>query len=455
MTQTELVKLILEKANAIQTEYNSAHLSASHIATAVADFCKTPYTGLDFSTYCYPRFEEERLRYLFSKTVKLAGYFKLRLSKNRKDCVKESAFDLSCCEPFIALRSLEILSADILFLCALKDLHPTYRQAVDGADSDDAVTALLQDTGAHIYDYVIEKIDGVCTELKKKSEEAAALRDWKPAAKFTEPETLSADFFEKIEKQISDNVITLKFPRFFGSTDLKVSIHKAGDLYYIHDNGCAVRHLSKQVPDKQRRDRILKKVCHPCWVDKNRITDSFLNGNQFLNYLQKLIFVAHADLYYTRANCRLVGKDKDYVYVSAQAADPLDETALASLLKQGIGFDYDENQGLYYWMDMRYALFSTRCAFLLETLEKGRIRISDKRKGQTEGEIFESFYWDNQDLMRHKRFIGKVSTRFGADFDGKDIWLTDKAENFHKAMFRFFNLAVLLSEFGNIIEVHI
>ena len=455
MIQTALVTEILERANAIKTEYNHASLQASHIAAAIGDLCKTPYLGLDLSAFSYPRFEEERMRYLFSKVVKLPSFFRLRLSANRKTGVTESAFDLSCCEPFINLHGREILSADILFLCALKQLHPTYLQNTQSPDSDDAIMALLQDTNTHIYDYVIEKIDGICAELKKKSDEAAALRDWKPAAKFTEPETLTGLFFEKIEKQVSGNVMTLKFPRFFGTTCLKVSIHRSGDLYYVHDNGCAIRHLAKQVPDKQRRERIIKKVCHACWIDKNRIADSFLSVSSFLLYLQKLVFVAHADLYYSRANCQLVEKDKNYMYVPAQEAEPLDENALIRLLKQGIHFDYDENKGLYYWLDMRYALFSTRCAFLLETLEKGCIRISDKRKDSTEGEIFESFYWDNNNLTQHKRFIDKLASRFGAEFDGKDIYLTDKNDNFHKAMFRFFNLAVLLSEFGHNIEVRL
>jgi len=453
MTQTTLFKTILEKANAVKNEFNSPDLYASHIAVSVADFCQTPYSGLDLSYLAYPRFEEERLRYLFSKTVRLSSYFKLRLSINAKDSVQEAPFDLACCEKVAALRNAEVLSADVLLLCALANLHPLYQKTVQNVSTEESILALLQDTDSNIYNYVIENIDRVRGELKKKADTAAALRDWKPAVKFTDPESLASLFFEKIKISVSDNVMTVRFPKFFDTTDLKVSIHRSGSLYYIHDNGCAIRHLSKNIPDQTRCQRIFKRVCHACWIDKGRITGSFLNANQFLLYLQNLIFVAHGDLYYSKATCQLVGKEKGYTYIGAETADPLEVTALLELLKQCIFFDYDENQGLYYWLDLRYCLSPTRCACLLETLEKGNIRISDRRKDAFEGEIFESFYWGHENISRHSKFISKVASRFGGEFDGKNVFLTDKQDHFFRAILRFFNMAVLLSEFGHDIAV--
>lgn len=403
MTHTALLTAILEKANAVKNELNYDYLCASHIAAAVADFCTTKYIGLDFSTYCYPRFEEERLRYVFSREVKLTAYFRMRLRQNAKHGIQEEEFDLSCCEQIAVLRCAPMLSADIVFLCALSKLHESYQGAVRTASSDQAVIALLQETDTNIYDYVIEKIEDIRCTLKKKADEAAAIRDWKPANKFTEPEVLARMFFEKIEKRISENVLTLKFPKFFGSTDLKVSIHKAANIYYVHDNGCAIRHLSKQVKDQQKRDRIIKRVCHSCWIDKGSITGSFCSCFRFFYYLQRLVLIAHADL--------------------------------------------------YYWVDAKCSLSSGRTAFLMETLEDGHIRISDRRKGNIEGELFEGFYWDNDDIAPYSKFVSKLATRFGAEFDGRDVYLTDKKDNFYKAILRFFNLAVLLSEFGQDIAV--
>lgn len=448
MTQTILCKALLEKAEAIKNQYSSADLYPSHIAVAAADLCQTPYTGLDSSYLAYPRFEEERLRYLFSKTVRLSSYFKLRLSINSKEGVQEAPFDFSYSEKIAALRGAEILSADVLLLCAFTNLHPTYQKTLQSVPADETVLSLLQDADANIYDYVIKNIQSVCDKLTQKSADAAALRDWKPAAKFTEPESLASLFFKRINVSVSGNVMTVRFPQFFGTTDLKVSIHSFGGLYYIHDNGCAIRHLSKHIPDQTRCQRILKRVCHTCWTEKGRITGSFLNANQFLQYLQNLIFIAQADLYYTKATCQLVGKEKGYRYVSARAAEPLDEKILLELLKQCISFDYNENRGLYYWLDLHYCLSPARCVFLVETLEKGNIRISDRRKGEFEGEIFESFYWGHEDIARHKKFISKVASRFGGEFDGKNVCLTDKQDQIFRAMLRFFNMAVVLSEFG-------
>lgn len=453
MIQTGLLKVILEKADAYKNEFHCECLCASHIAAAAADFCRSKYTGFECSEFSYPRFEEERLRYLFEKEIKLTAYFKLRLSQNTKHGVREEGFDLSACEAVAAMREAGLLSADVVFLCALEQLHESYRPAVRTAHSTEAVLALLQDADEKIYDYVIEKIEDICRVLKKKAEDAAAIRDWKPAAKLAEPETLAEMFFEKIEKSVVGAVMTLTLPDFFGDTDLKVSIHKVQGIYYIHDNGCAIGHLSKQVADEQVRQRILESVCHPCWIHEGRITDSFLHERQFLLYLKKLVFVAHAALYATKVSSLPIPGDQDYLYAGEELAEPLEERELLEMLKKSITFDYDENKGLYYGLALAYPISSVRCAFLLETLEDGNIRISDKRKGNVEGEIFELFYWDHDDLSAHGEFLSKLAVQLGGAFDGKDLYLTDQKENFFQAMLSFFNLAVLLSEFGGTIDI--
>ena len=453
MVHTDLLKAILEKANIIKTNHGGEYLCASHICAAVAEFCKTKYTGFTAFRYSYPPYEEERLRYIFSKEVKLASYFQLRLSQNAKAGIREEEFDLAGCESIAALRKGNILSADVAFLCALRDLHQSYRNNVLSASTDSAITALLQETDVNIYDYVIDHIESICHDLRRKAAEAAATRDWKPAVKFCEPDDLASMFFGKIENTLSENILTLKFPSFFGTTDLKLSIHQADEVYYVHDNGCAIRHLSKQVKDTQKKDRILAKICPACWIDSGRITGCFLQSSTFLHYLQKLVFVAQADLYHTRASRPFIAPDPEHVYIPATQAEPLDETALLEVLKKCISFDYDQNKGLYYWLDTRYSLFSTRCSFLIETLNDKQIRISDARKHQTEGEIFEAFYWDHEDLAPYSKFISVIAARFGAEFDGRDLWLTDKKTNFFRAMMNFFNLAVVLSEFGHDIAV--
>ena len=82
-----------EDAEDVMNEFGGEYLTASHVVGAIADFCKTKYNGLDSYYLAYPRFEEERLRYIFQKEIKLAGYFRLALSISTKNNVKEKEFE--------------------------------------------------------------------------------------------------------------------------------------------------------------------------------------------------------------------------------------------------------------------------------------------------------------------------------------------------------------------------
>ena len=441
MTPTPLADVILKRATAIREELGSAALYPSHIAAAAAEFCAAPYTGLGAFSQGNPRFEEERLRYLFAREIKPSGYFRLRLKQNRKAGVEEA--------PFVPPQ-WEVVSADKLFLSALTQLHFSYLPAVKTAHTRQAAESLLAHTDAAIYDYVVAQIETICAQLQAKAREAAAIRDWKPKEKFAQPEDLAARFFEKITATQVGNVLTLKFPRFFGATDLKVSIHRADGVYYIQDNGCALRHLGKQVPDAKKRARIVSRVCHKVRRRGSAITGSFVYARQFLIYLQELCFVAHADVYYSRLEQALCRKDTCYVDISQ--AEPLDVAPLIEELKKGITFAYDENRGLYYWLDMGYSLSSKRCVCLLG-FQGSLLRITDGRKGETEGEIFENLYWNSDSLTPYRKQLQKAARRLGGDFDGEAVFVTDSTAQFTRGIFRFFGLSTVLSEYGHHIGV--
>ena len=455
MVQSLLVKQILNNAEAIKNEFNSDALYASHIAVAFEDFCATQYTGFSFrdNEAIIARFEEERVRYLFSETLRLHSFFRKALGMQSRHSVSEEEFDINSCIPFMELRDTVFLTADILLLCTLKSLKSPYSKILKAEINDEAVSDLFKIADESIFDYVIEKIDNISNSLKEKAQRARDIRDWKPAPKFTEPEELSEIFFEKIKKKKTGNITTLTFPGFFGTSDLKISIHKVGEIYYAHDNGCAIKNLSKRLTDKEKRERALNKICNSCWLDKSRVTGSFASPGYFLSYLQKLVLVAHADLYYTRATRQLYQKEKGYTYMNERLAEAFDEQELLNALKKNIGFGYDINEGLYFWLDASYAFSSTKPAFLIECPDSRKIRISDKRKGKFEGEILEAFYWENNNISLHSRFVSKIAARFDADFDGENFYLTDKKEQPVRAMFKFFNLSILLSHFGHDISV--
>ncbi len=454
MILTPLVKILLEKANAIQEEFGAAQLCPAHVAAAAADFCKVPYTGFAVSdTTGQPRFEEERLRYLMAKEVKLSSYFRMNLRQNAKKGIEEAAFDLEACARLAALRGAPLLSADVVVLCVLLQLPDAYQSTVRTVRTQNDVLVLLDDTDRHIYDYVIEQTQKLSQALQQKAWEAAALRDWKPAAKFAQPADLAAMFFAKAETVLCGNVLTLKLPKFFGRAGLKLSIHKAGALYYIHDYGCAVQHLEKQVQNAESCGRILDKVCHHSFLEGRRVTGSFCDGRGFLRYLQMLVMVAQAGLYHTKLQRRLYPREKGYAYVHPSKAEPMDEAALLEILRGGVGFGYDEQQGLYCWADVRASLNTSRIFFLLETLEDGQVRISDRKKGKFEGEIFENFYWSHDDIGPYGKFVETLAAHFGGRFDGRDVYLMGKQGDFAPLLLRFFNLAMVISEFGNGIPV--
>lgn len=453
MTHTVLLKEILERANRIKEEFGSENLCASHIVVAVTDFCRTKYTGFSVSDMtCWPnRFEEERLRYLFKKETRVADYFRIRLSRNAKEGVREEAFDISGCERIAALRGAETLSSDVVFLCALAKIHESYRRAVRSAQSEESVLALLQDTDLNVYNFVIENIQSVCAELKKKADTAAAIRDWKPAAKFVEPEALIQLVLEGIETKHTGNITTVKIPKFFGNTGLTLSIHKVDGIYYVHDNRCALRYLARTIRDVTKYERAVRKVCHSARIDRGRITGSFVDIYGFTYYLKDLVFVAHADLYYPRAKGQLCFKDKGYVYIPADKAEPFDAESLINMLKESVNAYYDEETGLCCWLKASNSPFQTRYSFLVETLDDGSIRFSDRLKGKYEGELLEPCYWyhDGNDISVYRKLFTKLADRFGGEFDGKNFYLTAKSKDFRHALFRFFQLAVLVSGLGH------
>lgn len=454
MIYSMITNNILEKAEEIRNEFGCEMLYASHILTAAAELCSTVYTGLAAPVGRYPacRFEEERLRYVFSSVLKLSNVSMYRkfMSANKRDGVKEEEFKLSLCEDVMAARNTQLLSADILFLCALKELEKPYSAALRSALTSDAdVLEILQNTDENIYDYVIGAVEKIIATLREKAEDAAALRDWRPAPKFAEEGELPGLFFSGIKRSSDGKAALIVLKGFFGRADLKLTIYNYGGVFYVHDNGCAVKQLAGRIKDKERLERVLSRVCHPCRLDKKRVTGRFVTTSSFLYYLQRLVFIAHADLCYTRLKRHAYCKDKDYVFVPAGKAEPLNEALLYDTLGKTVRFGYDENSGLWYSVDASFAYSSVRPVFLMEAPENGKIRLSDMRKGKYEGEIFEAFYWNNKDIEPYSKFIAGFAERFGGEFDGKNIYLTDKSDNFVNAVYRFFNLSVLLSELGS------
>ena len=449
MLRSPLADLLLEDAEKIRTACGGEVLNASHVALAAVEYCSREYTGICISDRNFQLipFEEERLRLAFSKTVKLKGYLKNLLSRAEFQAAP-IPFASSLCEKISEKRNSSVLSADALFLCALAQLPEKAEKVIAGALTEAEIQGRLEEIDREVFDFVLESLEKVRLSLNEKAKMAKEMRDRKSAEKIAEPEELREMLFSAMELRETGNRLEMKIPEFFGRSALKLNVHYVDGVWYVHDNGCAIRHLSRSLKDDAKLSRVVKKVCHSGLIQKGKIVGNFSNAFRFFYYLQRLVFIAHGDLFYTRLEKALYEKDSSEVYVPLSKAEPLDRDLLAETLKKGIWASYDENKGLLISFDMLFSLFSTRPSFALQPMDGGMLCITDGRRGKTEGEIFEAFYWDHEDFSPYSDFIRNFTDRFGGEFDGESVSLTDKKEKLFSALCRFFQMAVLLSELG-------
>ncbi len=469
MVQTALFKAILKRADEVKEEFNGEYLTAAHIAVAVADFCAIGYTGLTpLELQSSVQFEEERLRYIFSREVKPSSYLRLSLSHNTKDGVKEEAFDVECCEQIAILRETDLLTADVLFLCALKELKKPYRVAVKNIVSDDSILVSLQDADKNVYDYVIDRIDDICCKLKKKTDEARAIRDWKPASKFSEPEELIKQLFDNISTSYEKNVLCITVPKFLLGTDLKLSIYKVRDSYIIHDNGCAVESLSKRI-DNNCVKRVLDLIWGESNLQNNKLFAEFTDVKSVLYFIQEVILTANADLYYEYFIEEPFGRRRYVepcdVLENEQHAKEFDHNTFVDALKETVTAFYDENKGLQLRLDTKYCNCSYAIKVLIETLDDTTVRFSDayKNKKYETGEMLEAFYFGSRkeyDDMYYE-VMHKLAKPFGMTFDmtssiifpeycgnqhnHKNPYVLSTVPNWLSDFYKFMNSAVLIS----------
>jgi hypothetical protein len=469
MVQTALFKEILKRANEVKAEFNAEHLAASHIAVAVTDFCAMRYTGhTPIALQSSSRFEEERLRYIFSKEIRVASYFRIKLSCNTKAGVQEKAFDIGCCDRIASLSKNSLLTADILFLSALKELDNAYRPAARNIVSEDRILAALEDADKNVYDFVIEKIEAICSELKEKADAAKAIRDWKPAEKFAEPEDLVKQFIDNIRTACEDNVLYITIPGFLRKTDLKLSIYKANDHFVVHDNGCAVKSLSKQI-DSIRIQKVLDLLWDKSNLQDNKLFTQITDIKSVLYFIQEVILTANADLYYEYFKEEIF-EHRRYiepckVFENEQQAEDFDANAILNTLKETVTAFYDENKGITLCFDTKYCHCSYGIKVLIETLDDGTVRFSDayKNKQYETGEMLEAFYSgsaEKYDDMYYK-VMQELAKPFGITIDmtssivfpeyngrkhnHKNPYMLSTAPNWVRDFCKFMNCAVLIS----------
>lgn len=295
----------------------------------------------------------------------------------------------------------------------------------------------------------------VIQKLQIKADRAKAIRDWRPAAKFMEPEDLQTMFLSSVEEKRKEQELELVFPYFFAEEDgqLKLTICYSDNYYYVRDNGCAMYQLRKHTKTEEKLQRVLKRLFKRGMLKEEMAVGCFGDKRGFLLYLQFLVFVAHAELYYTKLEGTITHYDYDEVWPKEK--DNFEMQELINMLRECVRCDYDRNKGLYLRIFHRYALSSETPNFLIETFENDKIRISDGKAGEYAGEIFEMLRFRDNDISPYAKHIVRVCKNFGIDFDGQYISMTiDYADKdvVIKSMYRFMNAAIVLSEFGRLID---
>lgn len=272
--------------------------------------------------------------------------------------------------------------------------------------------------------------------------------------KIMDPNAFKDMFLSAVKAEKTGKICSLFIPDFFADTDgeLKLSFVYVDGVYYVHDNGCAVRRLKANCKSEPYKEK-LKKVYSDRTGDE-KVVGSFTQVFHFFYYIQALIFISNADLIADSVKDKFYFLDPEVNFPDAESVDDVDVTMLFEKLQEGITVGSKNHDAV--WMSVRtcYSLNSTTVGYLVERFENGTFRISDKCKGNIEGEVFESFYWGNNDIYRYSDYINRYCKRFGGDFDGKDISVTALSEkDIVRSLFRFVNLAVLLSEFGRLIKL--
>ena len=361
-----------------------------------------------------------------------------------------------------------MLTADILFLSALKELDDAYRVTARNIVSDDSIFAALQDADKNIYDYVIEKIETICSELQEKADEAKAIRDWKPAEKFAEPEDLLKQFFDNMYVASENNVLHITIPGFLRETDLKLSIYKVKDHFVVHDNGCAVKSLSKQI-DSIRMQKVLDLLWDKSNLQDNKLFTQITDVKFILYFIQEVILTANADLYYEYFKEEHFGRrryiDPCKAFERQEQAEIFDTNAFLNALKETVTTYYDENKGICLRFDAKYCNCSYGIKVLIEALDDGTVRFSDayKNKQYETGEMLEAFYFSSTEEYddMYYEVMQELAKPFGMALDmtssiifpeyngrkhkHKNPYMLSTAANWVQDFYKFMNSAVLIS----------
>ncbi len=463
MQYSQLFEDLVLRAEVIHKEEGTECVSPVCFLIAVCELCVSEYRGLtDYDRSEYPElFEEERVRFAFEYAMRVKpSLIKMHLKSKARGLLQKYDVDfLSTYSPQLELvagkRGKKAVSADVGFLVALQALSPDDRLASSKCDKSFDVIDILFIIDKRIYEYVMREMNFVNERLIRKYQLAVDKHNWTPALKVCEPEELRLKFLDFIRCDVAADRVVLVFPDFFGAEgeSLKITVVRYDGLYYVHDNECTLKRLFEKVNAHEKYLEVLQSIKSNMSFDGRRVIARFTDARGLLHYLGILLLVANADLYYDRLDEPGLNSDCGVKLPSAEEFESFDFGTLLNDLKERIYCRYDENCGTKLTVGIPYSLNDEYASFLIESFENRSARISDARKGNT-GEIFDSFFFGNDSLQSYSDYINRVCEGFGVLFDGRNLYLPTNGntlDEVFRALFKFMNVAVVLSELGRII----
>ena len=250
------------------------------------------------------------------------------------------------------------------------------------------------------------------------------------------------EFFGAIKTESDNKSLKITAKNFFKTSDLELIITYKDDVYYINDNASAIKHLKKNF---ENYAEIIENSCHETRLKNDIVYDNFTSGFHFTKYIQNLILLGNANLFYKNLDEEIFTKD-DACMMEGNAEE-CDFNELIEMLK-GV-FEFKES---HLNIATTYHVFSNRISFLFET-EEETLKISDRFKGNIEGEVLECILWGRDSIDEYIPFMESIIKPFGAYFEDKNVYIKGNKSDFAKLLFSFFNAAVILSVIGGKIDL--
>jgi hypothetical protein len=455
---------MLMKADALQKELGLMNQYPTVFLLTTLRYCKPKYTGFsEKDNQEMLPYEEERLRYIFNKVflfscggcAKRVEFILKKYPDNWAPAISREEMLLQV-QALAEGRKVPIMSVELMLAVVLEHMDLRFETLLRSEYRQGKLSAqlLMEMCDGEIYDYVIEEIEKLMMQLRQKSQEAAELRDWRPARMFAPVEELESKLRSSIVMEEQGGELSITIPYFFADTEhpLRITVRDTEEGFVAHDNGLALEELSAR-PDANDPIQLAERICAGtvCHLEDGQLTICFQRSHYLNYFLQYAALIAHADLYPDydlRGNVYQVAQRYDRIPTKQQP----DYSNLCENWLKFLQVGYDEYSGIRVGLGLVFLGCNTGSKFLLTTDEDGLITIVDYSNSYNEGAILENYINYYEESTQNHDQIQALAKRFGGTYDGESVRCTfrnDSEDAFVKAINRYAQMGVILSQLGD------